>query len=380
MPLKQRSRRLWHSLCSVRSTVGIDGGDSETVLHDVHSEWGSVSNSLSFASRLIRGPIDEADLEEMGVERRALGNTGVELPVIGFGCGPNARLMVGDDEELRIETIKLALESGITYFDTAYAYGWGVSETNLGRAIKQLGVRPSISTKFCLQPEDLKDPRSAVLRGFEENLSRLGVDRVDVLLSHNRIAYAHDDGEIMNVGALLNLHEVFGKNGMATALQELLDAKVIRTTGFTSYGGDPGAIEEALESGVFGSINASFSLLNPSAGIVMPEGYEGADYKNVIATAAHHGVGVMAIQVLGRGILATDETDEERIVRLRAFAKAHNESMVTTAIRYVISKPGVSTAILGLSEPKHVQDAVDAAARGTYSDAEMAELEAAALS
>lgn len=287
--------------------------------------------------------------------------------------------MVGDDEELRIETITLALELGITYFDTAYAYGWGSSETNLGRALAQIGARPSISTKFCLQPEDLKDPRSAVLKGFEENLARLGLDRVDVLLSHNRIAYEHEDGEIMNVGALLNLREVFGKNGVASALQELMEAKVIRATGFTSYGGDPGAIAEALESGVFGSINASFSLLNPSAGVEMPDGYTGADYKQVIATAEQFGVGVMAIQVLGRGILATDEATEERIKRIRAFAEAHDESVVSTAIRYVISKPGVSTAILGLSEPKHVQDAADAVARGYYSEAEMHELEAAAL-
>ena len=314
------------------------------------------------------------------MERRALGTSGVELPVIGFGCGPNARLMVGDDEDLRLETIRLALESGITYFDTAYAYGWGSSETNLGRALKELGARPSISTKFCLQPDDLKDPRSAVLKGFEENLERLGLDSVDVLLSHNRIAYHHEDGEIMNVGALLDLNEVFGKNGVAVALQELLDAKVIRTTGFTSFGGDPGAVAEALSSGVFGSINASFSLLNPSAGVKVPDGFSGADYKEVIATAAAQGVGVMAIQVLGRGILAADETDDERIIKLRAFAAAHGESVISTAIRYVISKPGVSTAILGLSEPKHVQDAVEAVARGHYGMDEMDELEAAALS
>ena len=314
------------------------------------------------------------------MDQRQLGNSGVELPVIGFGCGPNARLMVGDDEDLRIETIALALDLGITYFDTAYAYGWGVSETNLGRALAQLGERPSISTKFCLQPEDLKDPRSAVLKGFEENLARLGLDRVDVLLSHNRIAYEHEDGEIMNVGALLNLREVFGKNGVASALQELMEAKVIRTTGFTSYGGDPGAIAEALESGAFGSINASFSLLNPSAGVVMPDGYTGANYEQVIEHAQQNDVGVMAIQVLGRGILATGEETEERIKKIRAFAESHNESMVSTAIRYVISKPGVTTAILGLSEPKHVQEAADAVARGYYSETEMDELEAAALS
>jgi aryl-alcohol dehydrogenase-like predicted oxidoreductase len=312
------------------------------------------------------------------MEQRALGASGVELPVIGFGCGPNARLMVGEDEELRIETIRLAIEKGITYFDTAFAYGWGVSETNLGRALKVLDARPSISTKFCLQPEDLKDPRSAVLRGFEESLERLGLDRVDVLLSHNRIARHHEEGEKMNVGALLNLEEVFGPNGVAEALRELLDAKVIRTTGFTSFGGDPSAISEAIDSGIFGSINASLSLMNPSAAIEKGPGVPGADYEQVISHAADAGVGVMAIQVLGRGALTGEGPAEGRASRLHEGADARGESLVSTAIRYVISTPGVSTAILGLSEPQHVLDAIEAVERGVYSPAEMAELEAAA--
>lgn len=316
---------------------------------------------------------------ETAMERRALGTSGLDVPVIGFGCGPNARLMIGDNEELRRETVKAAINSGITYFDTAYAYGWGVSEINLGRVLKEVDVHPTISTKFCLQPEDLKDPRSAVLKGFEESLERLGVDVVDILLTHNRFAHSHSEGELNHVGALLNLREVFGKNGVAAALQELLDAKMIKTTGMTSFGGDPAAVAEALASGVFGSVNASFSLMNPSAGTTVPQDFGRPDYRQVIASAASFGVGVMAIQVLGRGVLATDEGSDERITRLREFARAHDESLTSTAIRYVISKPGVSTAILGLSEPSHVDDAVEAVARGLYHPAELHELEAAAL-
>lgn len=318
-------------------------------------------------------------MEGIAVERRSLGTSGVELPVVGFGCGPNARLMVGDDEDLRVATVRSALDHGITYFDTAFAYGWGASEQNLGRALRTIGARPSISTKFCLQPDDLRDPRAAVLRQFEENLERLGLDSVDVLLSHNRIAYRHDDGEIMNVGALLDLDEVFGPRGIARALEELLAQKLIRGTGFTSFGGDPGAIREALGSGVFTSINASFSLLNPSAAVAMPSDFAGANYEQVIDTAAANGVGVMAIQVLGRGVLAAGETDDPRIARLAAFSAARDETLISTSIRYVISKPGVTTAILGLSEPAHVDDAAAAVERGLYDANEMAELEAIAV-
>jgi L-glyceraldehyde 3-phosphate reductase len=284
--------------------------------------------------------------------------------------------MVGDDEELRIATVDAAMNGGITYFDTAFAYGWGRSETNLSRALRRLDAKPMISTKFCLQPHELVDPRAAVLEGFQQNLARLGLERVEALLMHNRVA-DHEPGQKMNVGALLNLEEMFGKNGVAEALRELLDAGLVDTVGFTSFGGDPAAIREMLSSGLFGSINASFSLLNPSAARPVPAGFSGADYETVIQSASAADVGVMAIQVLGRGVLAAGESEQG--AALQAVAAELGDSLISLAIRYVLSTPGVTTAILGLSEPSHVHDAVAAEGRGPLSTDEIARLEAVVL-
>ncbi|MFB3098101.1 MAG: aldo/keto reductase, partial [Dehalococcoidia bacterium] len=76
---------------------------------------------------------------------------------IGFGCGGNAGLMVRGSPQQQREVIERALELGINYFDQAPDYGDGLSETNLGRALKDLGAHPYITTKVEVRAEDLGD-------------------------------------------------------------------------------------------------------------------------------------------------------------------------------------------------------------------------------
>ncbi|HVB04766.1 MAG TPA: aldo/keto reductase [Acidimicrobiales bacterium] len=311
------------------------------------------------------------------MEHRELGNSGIRLPVIGFGCGGNARLMVEDDEELRIATIRAALDAGISYFDTAAAYGDGRSESNLGRALRILDAHPTISTKVVLQEEDLADPRSAVLRNFEEGLARLGVDSVDALMLHNRVF--HKPAGSYAVGAQLSLDDMFASNGVVAAFQELLAAGTTTTVGFTAYGGEPAAITELIDSGVFGALNASINLLDPSALVKVPPNFPEADYGAVAAYAAGKGMGVMAIQVLARGTLTGAGPGEGHAGRVAALARSYDESLPRAAARYVLGKAGVSTLILGLSEPAHVADAVAAVEAGPLSAAAIASLEELAL-
>src|SRR5258708_33873294 len=97
------------------------------------------------------------------MEYRTLGSSDISISVIGFGCGGNARLMVSDDDELRLATLERALQAGINYFDTAAAYGDGKSGCNLGRDLRALRAAPAFSTKIVLQPTHLDDPVSPVL-------------------------------------------------------------------------------------------------------------------------------------------------------------------------------------------------------------------------
>lgn len=144
------------------------------------------------------------------METRVLGRSGLELPVIGFGCGPHAKLMVGDDHRLQSDLVRYAIERGVDYFDTAAAYGDGRSETNLGQALSGVEAHPRISTKVVLERDDLGDVRSAVLRNFEASLGRLRLARVDALMLHNRVATSRDY-KTTGIGAVLSEEDVYGR-------------------------------------------------------------------------------------------------------------------------------------------------------------------------
>ena len=66
------------------------------------------------------------------MQYRTIGQTGLRVSEIGFGCGNNAALMVKASHEDQVKAVRHALDQGINFFDTAFAYGWGKSEENLG--------------------------------------------------------------------------------------------------------------------------------------------------------------------------------------------------------------------------------------------------------
>jgi Predicted oxidoreductases (related to aryl-alcohol dehydrogenases) len=84
-----------------------------------------------------------------------------------------------------LRAVSRAIELGINYFDESPDYGDGVSETNLGRVIRELGIRPIINTKVEIRAENLDDIAGHVERSVDASLKRLGVDWVDIVQIHN---------------------------------------------------------------------------------------------------------------------------------------------------------------------------------------------------
>jgi aryl-alcohol dehydrogenase-like predicted oxidoreductase len=118
------------------------------------------------------------------MQYRNIGQTGLRVSEIGFGCGNNAVLMVKAPYEDQVKTVRRALDAGINFFDTAFAYGLGKSEENLGRILKDLGANPVISTKIRLEADAVSDVKAATVRAVEAGLKRLGRDRVDFVQLH----------------------------------------------------------------------------------------------------------------------------------------------------------------------------------------------------
>ena len=125
--------------------------------------------------------INEETKEKMAY--RYLGNTGMKVSVIGYGnmtaedLGSNARN--DESQKFAIESVKKCFDRGINFFDTAELYGFGASETQLGVALKSLGVPRKdyvVSTKILLCGPGVNDggmSRKHIIEGTRNCLKRL---------------------------------------------------------------------------------------------------------------------------------------------------------------------------------------------------------------
>src|SRR3954471_21467982 len=119
------------------------------------------------------------------IAKRILGRQGLEVSALGLGClGMRQSYGVADEQE-SLATIHRALELGITFFDTAEAYGPFKNEELLGRAVKEVRSRVVLATKFGWRIQDGKvagtDSRPEHVKEVAEgSLRRLGTDYIDV--------------------------------------------------------------------------------------------------------------------------------------------------------------------------------------------------------
>jgi aryl-alcohol dehydrogenase-like predicted oxidoreductase len=108
------------------------------------------------------------------------GRTGLELSVLGFGCGAVGGLMVRGDPVDQERTIARAIAAGVNYFDTAVQYGDGESEKNLGRILQQLKPPNAVvGTKVRLPSACFGRIADGVGTSLEDSLMRLRRDRVE---------------------------------------------------------------------------------------------------------------------------------------------------------------------------------------------------------
>src|SRR3989442_6709527 len=144
-----------------------------------------IRSRVGSGGRLAKGEVD--------MEKRKLGTGNLEVSAIGLGCmgmsfaygTPEER-----DESESIATIHRAIELGVTFFDTAEAYGPDTNEELLARALEGKRDRAVIATKFGFKFDEKGaiaglDSRPAHIRqAVEGSLRRLGTNHIDLLYQH----------------------------------------------------------------------------------------------------------------------------------------------------------------------------------------------------
>jgi len=122
------------------------------------------------------------------MEYRRFGKTDLEVSAIGFGCWEIGGTYGRIDETQFGRAVQQAIDNGITCFDTAEAYGMGVSEKALAQALGSRRRDVVIVTKFGVGYEEIPDRRDSsrarVIASIEKSLQRLRTDHVDVSLIH----------------------------------------------------------------------------------------------------------------------------------------------------------------------------------------------------
>jgi uncharacterized protein len=230
---------------------------------------------------------------------RMLGRTGTKVSILAFGCG--SRFLMYEDEDKALSALNHAIDLGITYLDTAYAYGDGKSETRVGKVMASRRKDVWLATKI---PDRTRDE---FMRRLEGSLKRLQVDHVDLLHIHG-------------LGKADDLAKIEAPNGALNGLLEAREQKMTRAIGMTSHTSGE-IMAQAIERHDLDCVQMA---LNASR--------NGRFEELALPAANKKKLGVIAMKVTGQEFLLNSGA---------------GKADISSLLRYSMSLP-VTTAVVGM--------------------------------
>jgi aryl-alcohol dehydrogenase-like predicted oxidoreductase len=314
------------------------------------------------------------------MEYRQFGQTGIQISAIGFGCWEIGGGYGSIEESEFIKAVNRALDVGINSFDTAEAYGFGASEKSLAKALGSRRKEAVITTKFGVgYPEapNLRDgSRKRAMECIEKSLKALDTDHVDVYLVHWPDRNTPFD-ETMR------------------ALDDMVQQGKVRAVGLSNFR--------------LSEIQACMSTRRVDVVQYCWNMFDRRMQKEIFPYCRENKIGVMAYGSLAYGMLTGTFTEEmtfdkndwrarrgqllnlnlfqhlfgadqylknlRAVEELKAMAKRYGKSLPQFALRWTLSNPVVSTALVGCRNPREVDDNVGALG-WSISEADMKEIDA----
>ena len=213
-----------------------------------------------------------------------LGRTGARVSILAMGGG--SRFLMYKEEDKALEALNRAFDLGITYMDTAYGYGNGVSEERVG---KVMAVRRKKDGIF-LATKINKRPGDEAMRIIEGSLKRLQTDQIDLIHIHS--LEGEDD-----------LKEIEAKGNILDRLLKLRDQKVTRFIGITSHN-DPTVLATALARHDFDCtqmvLNAAMVGMKSGHGMEINEAMKTSFETVALPVANRKKMGVIAMKVFAQ--------------------------------------------------------------------------------
>lgn len=313
------------------------------------------------------------------MEYRTFGQTGLEVSAIGFGCWEIGGGYGKVDESEYTPAVHRALDLGINWFDTAEAYGFGVSERALAKALGTRRQDTIVVTKFGVgykeAPNFRDSSRPRVMASIEKSLQNLNTDYVDVYLVHwpdvntpfDETMQALDDivkqGKARFVGvsnfrlSQIETSEQTRRIDVAQYCWNMLDRRMSQKIyphcrdhhiGVMAYG-----------SLAYGMLTGAFT-----ADMTFDEG----DWR------ARQGR--MGSINLFQHLFGPDhfEHNLQAVQDLQAMANEYGKTLPQSALRWTLSNSVISTALVGCRNPREVEDNIGAL-DWSISEADMAEVD-----
>ena len=286
------------------------------------------------------------------VDRRNLQS--VDRPLLGFGC---MRLPVLDKDYAKVDTelaekmIEYAYRRGVNYFDTAYPYHRGLSETFLGNALQKY-PRESYYLADKMPGWMIKNLDDAK-RIFEEQLQKCQVDYFD-----NYFLHALSNSQ--NLGSLAtDFSQVYEKMGVLRYLQEQKAAGHIRNLGF-SYHGDVPFFQKLLDKYEWDMVMIDLNYLDWSHKDDdrfknLPAASNGRYAGEFYHLLEKRGIPCYVMEPVRGGQLATLNPAAVKVLK----NADSNRSTASWALRYVASLSNVACVLSGMSNLEHVVDNIN---------------------
>lgn len=299
---------------------------------------------------------------------REIGASGISTSAIGLGTWAIGGWMWGGtDEAQSIDTIRASIDEGVSLIDTAPAYGKGLAEEIVGKAIKGRRDKVVIATKLGLvwhtgkgnhffdydgEPVHRYLGRDAVVFEVEESLRRLGVDCIDHYITHwqdpttpvaetmEALERLKDEGKIRSIGAsnvTVADVEAYRKAGRLDAVQQEYN--------MVSRGIEADLLPYCREHGV-SVLSYSSLALGLLSGKIGPErAFTGDDQRKDNP----------------RFSVANRQKVARLMDEVRPIAQAHGASEAQTVIAWTLQQPGITFSLCGA---RTVEQASENAAAG----------------
>ena len=261
------------------------------------------------------------------MEKRRLGRTNMDVTVLGFGGAGIA----GESLENIGRVLNSALDAGINVIDTAECYEGG--EESIGNAISKWRDEFFLFTK-CGHPRGIGSAdwsASSILESIERSLRRLQTDRIDLIQLHGCSEAVLKKGEAIS------------------ALEKARERGWVRYLG---YSGDGHPARFAVESDAFDALQTSISIADQEA------------ISRIAPLTRARNVGLIAKRPLANFAWKTGHKPinsyhhqyYERLRKLNFDFLRNDEESIAIALRFVLSVPGVHTAIVGTTKPERCRE------------------------